>query len=77
MKTLPEIQQAWHARIQRKPARPSCYDHAEFIGGWLPGCPHWRAGGNAHLMRQLHDQRGVRLPWTACSGCKHKVSTEN
>jgi hypothetical protein len=72
MKTLPEIQQSWHARNHRKHAQPTCYNHAPFIGGWLPGCPHWRSGGNAHLMRQLTDQRGVWLPWTACTGCKHK-----
>jgi len=46
--TMEQVQAGWKRRWADKAPdpRPSCFNRADYAG-WLPGCPHWKAGGNA------------------------------
>ena len=56
------------------PARPKCFNRADFPGGWRPGCPSWAGGGNAHRMDR---NPSAGEPWEACEGCAQKIKAES
>jgi hypothetical protein len=86
---LGDVQEMWFLRTQAPEVieRPSCFNRpdfsrnvfsVEFPGKWYEfrqsvDCPHWKAGGNAHVRKWCDSQGGRKTPWHACSGCRHKV----
>lgn len=70
---MKETQEAWRRRwTDLAIERPSCYNRADYEAVWLPGCPHWRSMGNAHVTPKLVDRGGKQLRWVACNGCGQK-----
>ena len=88
--TMQECQIAWRAACSDPvTVRPSCYNRADYdqpvtsaefphltwTTKWLPGCPHWRPGGNAHVLAHCDSTGGRKTRWHACSGCRQKVKS--
>lgn len=85
--TMQECQIAWRrACAEPETIRPACYNrkdydqpvtsaefpHLTWTTRWLPGCPHWRPGGNAATLKQCDSPGGRKTPWHACNGCSQK-----
>lgn len=86
--TLQECQTAWRAACSDPVTeRPSCYNRADYdqpvtsaefphltwTTDWIQGRPHWRPGGNAHVLPLCDSTGGRKTRWHACHGCRHKV----
>lgn len=70
---MEKIQDSWRRRwTDPDIERPSCYNRADDEAVWLPGCPHWRPMGNAHVTPKMVDRGGKWVRWVACNGCGQK-----